>query len=174
MKKALIFLIVFLSFYSLSKLSAQTATESMPSMEFDMTEFPQWTKDLRRAEIIAFGSFPFMYFFSNFAFDTYRWSNNGWDTRYAPWPITSAGAIGQTKDEKIMTLGIAAGAAILVALVDYGITAYKRYKLEKSKSEIETIPPVIIRTPLEGASIEGTSIEGSGSENTESALPITE
>ena len=151
MKKNQVFLLALLFLILLSKLCAQTTSTTDPDMvssQFDTTDFSQWAKDLRRAEIIAFGSFPFAYFFSNFIYDSYRWSNNGWDTRYAPWPITSAGGVGQTPDEKIMTLGIAAGGAILIALVDYGIMRYKRNKLERENSNLPEGTPIIIRTPL--------------------------
>jgi len=118
------------------------------STGFDMTGFPLWAKDLRRAEIVAFGSFPLMYFFANFGVDTYRWSNHGSDMRYVPWPFNSAGTIEKTQNEKFMTLGIAAGGAVLAALIDYGIMRYKRSRLEK---ELESLPdgsPIIIRRPL--------------------------
>jgi len=118
------------------------------SLQFDMSGFPLWAKDLRRAEIIAFGSFPFMYFFSNFGVDTYRWVNHGNNMRYAPWPFNSAGTIEQTQNEKIMTLGIAAGGAVLVALIDYGIMRYKRNRLERERENLPDGTPVIIRKPL--------------------------
>ena len=152
MKKnqSVLFLFAVLFFMLLSSLYSQTSTPdpNMVSSQFDMTDFPQWAKDLRRAEIITFGAFPFAYFFSNFAFDSYRWSNNSWDTRYAPWPITSAGGIEKSQDEKIMTLGIAAGSAIVIALVDYGIMRYKRNKLERENQNLPDGTPIIIRRPL--------------------------
>ena len=152
MKKGFVFFCLFaiLIIIPLSTLCAQASTPdpNMVSSQFDTTGFPQWAKDLRRFEIITFGAFPFAYFFSNFAYNTYRWSNNEWDTRYAPWPITSAGGIEQTKDEKMVTLGIAAGGAVLIALVDYGIMRYKRYKLERENSQLPEGTPIIIRRPL--------------------------
>jgi len=144
------FLFVLLFFVSLFNAWSQTTTADagMASTQFDMSGFPLWAKDLRRGEIVAFGSFPFMYFFANFGYDTYRWSNNGNDMRYAPWPFNSAGTVGKTKDEKIITLGIAAGGSILVALIDYGIMRYKRSLLEKEKSSLPGGSPVITRRPL--------------------------
>ena len=139
-------------FISLSRLWAQNSTvdASLPSVQFDMTGFPQWSKDLRRAEIVAFGSFPFMYFFTNLGFDTYRCATHGWDTRYAPWPLKPAGAVEQTQSEKVMTLGIAAGGAVLVALVDYGIVLYKRNRQAKESRNLPPGTPIIIRKPLYG------------------------
>jgi hypothetical protein len=120
----------------------------MVSTQFDMTGFPLWAKDLRRGEIIAFGSFPFMYFFANFGYDAYRWSNNGNDMRYAPWPFNSAGTIEKTNDEKLLTIGIAAGGAVLAALIDYGIMRYKRSRLEREQENLPDGTPIIIRKPL--------------------------
>ncbi|MDR0496114.1 MAG: hypothetical protein LBH42_00710 [Treponema sp.] len=140
------FLLFVICYFDLHSQTASTGT----STYFDMSGFPQWSKDLRRAEIIAFGSFPFAYFFSNFFYDAYRWSNNGWDNRYAPWPFNSSAAVGQTQSEKVMTLWIAAGGAVLIALVDYGIMRYKRTLLERESRNIPEGTPVIIRRPLSG------------------------
>jgi len=145
-KRFFFFLFVLLVFVSLFKAYSQDA--GMTSTQFDMSGFPLWAKDLRRGEIVAFGSFPFMYFFANFGYDTYRWSNNGNDMRYAPWPFNSAGTIGKTTEEKIITLGIAAGGSVLIALIDYGIMRYKRYRLEKEQNSIPEGSPVITRRPL--------------------------
>jgi hypothetical protein len=134
------------------------------SNQFDMSEFPLWAKDLRRSEIVAFGSFPIMYFFANFGFDTYRWATHGNNMRYAPWPFNSAGTIEKTQNEKIMTLGIAAGGAVLVALIDYGITRYKRNRLEREQENLPDGNPIIIRRPLYGEEADASA----------GALPKTE
>jgi len=148
-KKQFVFFLFVLFFASLFNAWSQTTGDAgMTSTQFDMSGFPLWAKDLRRGEIVTFGSFPFMYFFANFGYDTYRWANNDNDMRYAPWPFNSAGTVGKTTNEKIITLGIAAGGSILIAIVDYGIMRYKRYRLEKEKSSIPIESPVIIRKPL--------------------------
>ena len=118
------------------------------SNQFDMSEFPLWAKDLRRAEIVAFGSFPFMYFFSNFGVDTYRWATHGNNMRYAPWPFNSAATIEKKNDEKFLTIGIAAAGAVLVALIDYAIMSYKRNRLERERENLPDGTPIIIRRPL--------------------------
>ena len=84
------FLLVLLLLVSVSTLHSQSSASS----HFDMTGFPQWSKDLRRGEIVALGSFPFTLFFSSFVMDTFRLSTNGFDMRYAPWPINTGGAVG--------------------------------------------------------------------------------
>ena len=120
----------------------------MVSTVFDMSESPQWAKDLRRGEVIAFGAFPFAYFFTNIGFDSYRWATHNWNTRYAPWPITSAGAIEKTQEQKVMTIAIAAGGAILISLVDYCIVRYKRARLQRETANLPDGNQIIIRTPL--------------------------
>ena len=148
--RALFLLFIVLFFVSLSPLNAQTGSSnsSMPSTQFDTTGFPQWGKDLRRGEIIAFGAFPFAYFFTNFGIDLYRCRNNDWDRRYAPWPFDAAGSIDKTKDERIMTISIAAGGAVLIALVDYTIVRYKRSVQEREIRNLPPGTPIIIRTPM--------------------------
>ena len=143
MRKILIIvLILFLS-------SSNLFTQDQGTLHFDMSDFPQWSRDLRRAEIIAFGSFPFTYFFTNFSYDIYRMSGNNWDRRYAPWPITAPGAFEKSNSEKFIIIGVAAGTSIVLALVDYMIESSRRNRIQR---HLETYPdgiPVIITRPLD-------------------------
>ena len=116
--------------------------------QFDMTGFPQWARDLRRGNIVAFGSFPFMYLFANFTFDTYRYASHGGNRLYAPWPFKPAGAVGHTRQDRLNILGLAAGGAVLFALVDHGIVRYRRNRAEREIRALAPGTPVIIRTPL--------------------------
>ena len=139
-----------------STLAAQiSSSPATGSTHFDMTGFPQWTRDLRRAEIIAFGSFPFMFFFTNLGVDTYRFASNAWDMRYAPWPLKPAGAVDQTHEQKVLTLGIAAGGSILIALIDFGIVMLKRNRAERESRNLPAGTPIIIRKPLDEEAEEG-------------------
>jgi hypothetical protein len=147
MKHIPVFLLLLCFVYSVS-LPAQTTQPMETSSQFDMTGFPLWAKDLRRAEIIAFGSFPFAYFFANFIHNSFRFAKSGWDTRYAPFPFNSAGTIEQTQSQKFLTLGFAAGGAIIFAAVDYGIMRYKRNRREMEARSLPEGSPIIIRSPL--------------------------
>ena len=147
--KALLFFGLLFCFISSFVLQAQS-TSTTDSTQFDMTGFPLWARDLRRGEIIAFGSFPFAYFFSNFGYDTYRFFTHSYDTRYAPWPFNSSATIEQTQSEKIVTLGIAAGGAIIIALVDYAIVRYKRSREQGDLRNLPDGTPIINRRPLYG------------------------
>jgi len=134
------------------KASAQ-ANAPIALFTFDLTNFPQWAKDMRRWEIIAFGAFPFAMFFSTFAMDTYRWNaetNMDWGSdarRYAPWPLKAAGAIEMTSKEREITLISAASLSAVIAVADLIIIQIKRHN---ERRRIENIPggtAIIIRTP---------------------------
>ena len=156
--KAFLFFGLLFCFVSSIGLYAQSTSTTAPSIPFDMTGFPLWAKDLRRGEIIAFGSFPFTYLVAHFTYDSYRFATNGWDRRYAPKPFNAAGTIEQTQGEKIITLGIAAGGAVVIALVDYAIMRYKR---SREQGELRNLPdgtPIINRRPLYGEEDDTTTI----------------
>ena len=151
-RAAFVFLIVL--FTLVPGLYAQTTDSGMASTQFDTSDFPQWGKDLRRAEIVAFGSFPFMYFFANFGMGCWIWHREAGmkfteEARvYAPWPLDTAAPYEKTTKEKMRVLGIAAGGSVLVALIDYGIVRYKRNRQEKKSRSLPPGTPIIIRSPL--------------------------
>jgi len=125
---------------------AQTST--VPSI-FDSPNVPQWVKDLRRWEIIAFGSIPFTMLTATFAMDMYRWQKaNGMDTsdagrRYAPWPLKSAGAVVMESKEQEAVFIIAAGLSVGIAVTDQVIVQIKRYRARK-KAEALPVGTIII------------------------------
>jgi hypothetical protein len=132
---------------------AQTSTTTgLVSTSFDTSGFPQWGKDLRRWEIVAFGSFPFAMFTATFAMDTTRWANHGmsWTDegrRYAPWPLKSAGAIKMTNHEQEMTMAIAAGISGGVAIADLVIIQIKRHKARQRALSLPVGTPIISKRP---------------------------
>jgi hypothetical protein len=112
-------------------------------------EFPLWAKDLRRAEIITFGSLPFTMFFSLLTADTIFWASHDWDTSYAPWPIRSAGAVEMSVDDRLITLGVALGVSLLIATADHIIVRVKRSNEAKKAAALPVGEPIIIRRPLD-------------------------
>jgi hypothetical protein len=109
--------------------------------------FPQWARDLRRAEIVAFGAFPFMMLFASVAVDTYRASNHNWDSRYYPWPLKPAGAIEMNRDEHILTLEIAIAGSLVIALADHLILQIKRARAQKQRLNLSEGELIILRKP---------------------------
>ena len=131
---------------------AQTTTETAPP-PFIRETSPQWAKDVRRWNIVAFGSIPFTMLTATFAMDMYRWSNaNGMNftdegRRYAPWPLKSAGAIAMDSKEQEVTLLMAAGLSVTIAVVDAIIVQAKRRKAQKKADALPVGTTIITRMP---------------------------
>jgi hypothetical protein len=143
---AALLLIIFCASTAYSQSSTAKGT-SATTAEPSKTVYPQWVRDLRRGEIIAFGSFPFMMFFSIMGMDLYRSATHNWDSRYYPWPAKGPGAIDMDTDEHLLTLGIAATGALAVALADHLIVRYKRVKAEKERLNLPEGDVIILRRP---------------------------
>jgi hypothetical protein len=133
---------------------AQTAkTTTAPQNEFNTTGFPQWVKDMRRWEIVAFGSIPFTMFTATFMMDMYRWQNaNGLDfsdegRRYAPWPMKSAGAVAMESKDMERTLIIAASLSGAIAFADLIIVQIKRHNARKKAESLPAGTIIITRNP---------------------------
>jgi hypothetical protein len=114
------------------------------------SEFPQWAHDLRRFDIILFGSFPFTYWYASIGMDIHRSSQHNWDARYAPWPFKSAGAINMTKDEYALTITCAVAGSVVIALVDYIIVKIKRNRAARAAAALPQGEVIIIRNPKTG------------------------
>ena len=163
MKKIIFLLILFsLLLTPMLQAQAQRLSTTEPSQSaFDTTGFPQWAKDLRRWEIIAFGTFPFSLFFVTFAVDMVRWYNaNGMDfsaqgRRYAPWPFKSAGAVDMTNREFGISLLIAAGVSITLAFVDFFVVLGRRNAERRRQESIQAGSVIIERSPVESPPEEG-------------------
>ncbi|GHV94020.1 hypothetical protein AGMMS50293_03400 [Spirochaetia bacterium] len=151
--KRRVFFAVLLLFAAIPAFRVTAQTTVPGSTTFDTSGFPLWAKDIRRWEIIAFGSYPFTMFTATFFMDTYRWiDNNGmsWSAegrRYAPWPLKSAGAVDMSNQQHEMTLIIAAGLSVAIAFTDLIIVQIKR---QKARRIAENMPPgtaIIIKKP---------------------------
>lgn len=132
---------------------AQTGT-TQATAAFDSTGFPQWAKDLRRWEIIAFGSFPFTMLLSTTIMDMIRWNNaNGMNfsdagRRYAPWPLKSAGAVAMSDRQMRTTIQIAVGLSAAVAFADLIIVKARQNRERRRAEALPVGTTIITRTPL--------------------------
>ena len=135
-------LVPILLLFTIHAVEAQT---QMPFEFFKPETHPQWLKDLRRAEIVTFGSLPFTMFASSFIVDGVRFLSHGANTLYAPWPFKPAGAIDMNDTEKAITISAAVLSSIVIAIVDHIIVRHKRNQVESTKQDDDA---VIIRTPL--------------------------
>jgi len=134
--------------------SSSTTTTDTNNNFFDIGGAPQWVKDLRRWEIVAFGTIPFAMFLTTFGMDMFRWSKaNGMNfsdegRKYAPWPLKSAGAYSMTSKEMETTLLIAAGLCVTVAFTDLVINLIKRAKARKRAEALPHNATTINQKPL--------------------------
>jgi hypothetical protein len=141
----------------LAPLSAQitAGTEStVPAIEF-----PQWSKDLRRAEIIAFGTLPFSWLVSTVTMDISRTIAHGGSQDYWPWPLKPAGAPTMTNSEFITSICLAAGISAVVAIADHIIIKQKRKKAEMLKLQNPQQEPIIIRRPVTSMNLDDQNVD---------------
>jgi hypothetical protein len=101
----------------------ETETEPEP---YDPEEFPAWSRDLRRGEIVALGSFPVMLLLTNISYDLVRFGRESleageWNYTYAPWFFGPPDKPPLTEDERIGVIATAAGISVSVALIDFFI-----------------------------------------------------
>ena len=87
---------------------------------------PQWVKDLRRGEIVFFGTLPFTIFYTRTIMGIFRMGLHNWDQRYAPWPFQSAGAVALNNNELILIFSIAGTVSLVVSVVDFLIVRNRR------------------------------------------------
>ncbi|MDR0668537.1 MAG: hypothetical protein LBF95_00510 [Treponema sp.] len=104
------------------------APNILPAPRSSSSGQPLWVQDLRRGEIVAFGSFPFTMFLSTFAMDSIRFFKNDMNRAYLPWPLKGPGAIEMSTDEKKQTFMIAITASITIAIIDFAIVRVKRHR----------------------------------------------
>jgi hypothetical protein len=121
---------------------AQTTTATQK-----VSSTPLWVKDLRRAEIVAFGAFPFAMFLTTSVVDSYRYATHDWNQLYAPWPLKPAGAIVMTQDELKNTVTIAVGLSLAVSIADYFIVQSKRHKQARLLDRVPGETPITTRRP---------------------------
>jgi hypothetical protein len=140
---SLILFILILSPFYRAEAQSGVITEDEIKI-FNTTGLPQWVKDMRRFDIIAFGTFPFSMFFSSFFSDLYRWNKaNGMDfsnegRRYAPWPFKSAGAVDLTTQEFRNNILFAVGISLTLAVTDLIIVKIRQ---SKERRRLESKPP---------------------------------
>jgi len=153
-------------------------------MEHDTSNWPSWLRDMRRWEIVAFGSFPFAMFFSTIGMDLHRWNSaNGMDwgnRRYAPWPLKSAGAVPMTNSEQRLTIGIAIGLSAGIAVADHLIVQARRRRDRRRAEAIPVGTVIITRIPLAEEQPDGETeydapdafYAETDMENAEAAVPV--
>ena len=103
-----------------SAVGAAAEEEHVPE-PYAPEEFPAWALDLRRAEIVFFGSLPFTLFFTFEAYDLGQFIASGFDPLEAPWPLRAGSEIGAgyTPAEKGWLIASALTVSLGVAVADF-------------------------------------------------------
>lgn len=125
MKRLLtVFLVSFLLIPSFP-LVAENSDEP-PVEPYDPIEFPPWTRDVRRAEIVMVGAFPIGMIVSGLFYEVGRFA---WysleagraDMEYAPWFLASSTGERYTNDERKGLIIAGIGVGSVIAIIDYFI-----------------------------------------------------
>ena len=133
--------------------ASSTPSATITTSETEEKELPQWVKDMRRWDIIAFGSFPFAVFTSAVVTDIRRWyENSNFDfseegRAYAPWPLKSSQAVERTNEEIETMLITAAIISATLAFTDLAIVYLKRNKERRRAEALPKGTVIINRMP---------------------------
>jgi hypothetical protein len=158
---------ILLALLAIAAAGASLSAQVKPVPEpYKAEEFSPFLRDLRRFEIVSIGSFPLTVFYSTFCYDSYRFvaksaEAGALDPRFLPWPLKGPDYVPMNKDEKTGVLIAAAGASIVVGVLDYLIlkerlrAESRRQALEKAQAALgkakDGAPPAASATPSESA-----------------------
>lgn len=121
-------------------LSAQQDTEDNENTEavapdqpvpYDPIEFPAWSRDVRRGEIIALGAFPIAMILSGLSYQLGRFAYQSADagevrSEYAPWFFSTASGPRYNNEERIGLIVSAATISVGIAILDYALGRRER------------------------------------------------
>jgi hypothetical protein len=140
---------VLLAFLFVSTLSAAD-TSTPVAVPYGPAEFPDWQKDLRRAEIISFGSLPFVTFFASIYYEVFRYYTHDQQEGYLPWIFKDSDtAIEMSEDEQKMIILTSAGISVGVAVVDFSWRTIRRAIINRrAERESAGVEPIRIEPIL--------------------------
>jgi hypothetical protein len=94
--------------------------ENLPDYEpYEESEFPEWALDLRRGEVIFFGTIPFTFFISSFSYDVYKYADSDFDPIQAPAIFGNKTPPILIHDEKLQIVFASVIISAALAFVDY-------------------------------------------------------
>ena len=125
--------------------SSATSTEddSDEAEPYDLSEFPQWTKDLRRFEIVSLGSVPFVMFSVATAFSSYLYFSGESQQFINPFARSS-----YSEKEQMQIFFISIGTGVFIGLTDLTINIIKRRTERKRAMRIKAAEDQIIVVPF--------------------------
>lgn len=102
-----------------SFLAAATWAQSDEPVPYEEEEFPRWALDLRRGEIIFFGTLPFSLFFTSLGYSLIRYGINNFDPAYAPTLVPGPNTVPLSQEEIVGVILTGVGLSLLAALADF-------------------------------------------------------
>jgi hypothetical protein len=114
-------LLLMLSCVVSHTLTAQTVQSLGTSIDMKIKSEKNLEKPLNTTLIVAAGALPFAIFYTDFAFDVYRFINKGFDVQYAPWPLKNQYSASLSTGEKFIRVGVAIGVAATIGLLSITI-----------------------------------------------------
>ena len=112
-------------------------------------EFPQWSKNIRRSEIIAFGSLPFVTLTTTLVYSMYRYYEHDYSYGYLPSPFAkSSDDANLDTDEQMKILGYSCAISAGLGVLDLVLTLMRQRRAEKQKKLINQQKGVVIE-PLD-------------------------
>ena len=126
MNRRLALLVLFAAAASLLGAQQLPPEDSLVPEEYDPAEFPMWTHDLRRFEIVTVGSFPITFFATSLVYDLSTYAAHKWDPAYAM-------GTQRTNRDIAVIMATAAGVSLTIATVDMIINVRKRNRQEAAE-----------------------------------------
>jgi len=134
MKKSLVSVFLLLIILSLGNTAFATESSKSTTPEpYTKKEFPQWAKDLRRLEIITFGSLPFVTLDVTLGYSMYNYVQHNFDSSYMPNPFSATSSF--STDEQLGIIATSCLISLGLGLTDYIIAIIKRESLKKKQGQ---------------------------------------
>lgn len=131
--KIIISFLLILSIFS--KISAQN-TNPEP---YGKDEFPSWAKDLRRTEIITFGSLPFATLGVTLGYGIIKYANGSSTSIANPFNKSSSQ---YSLDEQKKILGISCAVSLALGLTDLGVNHITRFIKRKKMQKVNRLKEI--------------------------------
>lgn len=136
MKKPLLLLISIFLFFSAVPTRIFAEETSKASSKYDDINFPQWAKDLRRTEIITFGSLPFVTLWTTVGYSLYEYGEfrNPLDKNTESF----------TEEDQWKIIKLSAASCVALGLFDLTITLITRTRKESRLRYLREMQPYTI------------------------------
>ena len=98
---------------------AQSPGQEVDYEPYQKDEFPRWAQDLRRFEIVFFGTIPFSFLYTSMGYSLYKYGAHNWDSAYAPAILGNKTPQILMNSEKIQIIYTALGVSFTAAVMDF-------------------------------------------------------